>query len=383
MRDKRRPGGSRVGCGFEHKVRVGVIGIGFGQQVHVPAFRGNERCEVVGICASTQERARAVASRLEIPKAYGDWRELIGDPEIDAVSISTPAAVQVNIVKAALEERKHVFCEKPLATSCEAARAMLTAANNAGTANMVDFEFPEVEEWMEAKRILTAGTLGHLRHVHVSWYVETYANRLQLRSWKTNTAEGGGTLNGFVSHCFYYLEWLFGPVRKVWAGLFHDCESGSKIVPQGDTLAIVCLELDTGTPVSVSVGSNAFLGTGHRVEVYGDAGTLVLENRGSDYVGGFNLLLGTRETNCLKPVGLPRRLSVGGQDGRVVAVGRLVERFVRWILTGSPEVPSFADGYRVQVLLEAARASHGDGTWWSVLPSGPERDQRCRTWAKV
>ena len=59
---------------------VGVIGIGFGRQVHVPAFGQDSRCVVRAICASNLERARKAASELGIEKAIGDWRELVADP---------------------------------------------------------------------------------------------------------------------------------------------------------------------------------------------------------------------------------------------------------------------------------------------------------------
>ena len=199
----------------DRKLRVGVIGIGFGQHVHVPAFRADGRCEVAALCASTLERAQRVALRLEIQKAYGDWRRLIDDKEIDAVAISTPPALQATIATAALSVNKHVFCEKPMAASRDAAIAMVAAAEKSGSANMVDFELPEINEWIQAKEILNASTLGRLRHIHVAWYVETYANQHRLLSWKTCTEQGGGTLNSFVSHCFYYLEWLVGPIRKM------------------------------------------------------------------------------------------------------------------------------------------------------------------------
>jgi predicted dehydrogenase len=345
------------------KLKVGVVGIGFGQQVIIPAFRADARCEVVALCAKTPERARRVADRLGVPRAHGDWREIVADSEIGAIAVAAPPLVQPAVVMAALARRKHVFCEKPLATSREAAAEMLAAARRSGMAHMVDFEFPEIEVWREAKRILDTGVLGRLRHGVVSWQVETYASRMGLKSWKTSPEEGGGTLNLFVSHIFYYLEWLLGPIERLTARLF--ALPGSRGEACGDTVAVLCVEGASGTPVSVSVSSNAFLGTGHRVELYGEEGSLILENPTSDYVSGFRLLHGVRETGRLEAVHGEYPASPE-KDGRVIAVGRLVERFITWAQDGIPSTPTLEDGYRIQCLLDVARRAHTAGAWMGM-----------------
>ena len=96
-------------------LRVAVIGVGFGQQVHVPAFRADPRCEVTTLCASNEAKAAEIAGRLNVPRASGDWRAVIADSEIDAVSIAVPPCLQSQIALEALEHGKAVFCEKPLA----------------------------------------------------------------------------------------------------------------------------------------------------------------------------------------------------------------------------------------------------------------------------
>ena len=182
-------------------------------------------CELIGVAKwwpspPARERARAAADRLGVEKAYGDWREMVSSEEVDAISIATSPAIQTPIAIAALGQRKAVFCEKPLAASEQDARAMCAAAAEAGVANMVDFEFPEIEEWKRAKALIDSGGIGSLRQITVHWNVETWANRKRLDSWKTRTEDGGGTLGNFVSHVFYYLEWLAGPIADLSARLF-------------------------------------------------------------------------------------------------------------------------------------------------------------------
>ncbi len=344
-------------------LRVGIIGLGFGQRVLVPAFQLDRRYAVTALCATSVERARAAARSLGVPHAYGDWQAMVAAPDLDVIAVATPPAVQPDIIRAALAQRKHVFCEKPLATTREAAQALLAAARQAGVAHMVDFEFPEAEEWRRAKTFLERGTLGALRHAVVSWQMETYANRAGLSSWKTRADMGGGTLNLFVSHTFSYMEWLLGPVRCLSARLF---PAGAEPESDGnDTLAVLCLVMENGMPVSVTVSAQALFGNGHVVEVYGERASFVLENRTPDYVRGFTLRYGERGQSALAELPVEAWQSREG-DGRIGAVARLVQRLADWIETGRPSRPSLEEGYRVQCLLEAARESSETKRWVDV-----------------
>src|ERR1035438_1462442 len=75
-------------------VTIGIVGAGFGQQVHAPAFKSLPGCELGAICASHLERARKAAQTLGIPKATDDWRELVADPDIHALALAVPPSLQ-------------------------------------------------------------------------------------------------------------------------------------------------------------------------------------------------------------------------------------------------------------------------------------------------
>src|SRR5262245_379569 len=108
-------------------LRVGVVGLGYGRRVLVPAFQAHPRCQVVGVCGRRVDLARETAAELGV-RAYDSWRALIDDPHVDAVAVATPSDSHDTIAVAALERGKHVFCEKPLAASLDGARRMEAAA---------------------------------------------------------------------------------------------------------------------------------------------------------------------------------------------------------------------------------------------------------------
>jgi predicted dehydrogenase len=135
-----------------------------------------------------------------------------------------------------------------------------------------------------------------------------------------------------------------------------------------DTADFMLLEMASGVPVTVSVGTHSFLGNGHRLTFYGSRGTLVLENKTQDYIHGFRLSEGLRPAKCFKditpPEGSARRKS--SKDGRIAAVGGIAGRFLDWIKTGKPARPDFRDGLRVQRLLELAFESSRKNLWVNV-----------------
>ena len=337
-------------------VSIGVIGLGFGQQVHVPAFRAAGGV-VAAICARQLERAQTAARELKIPKACGDWRELIADTEIEAISVAVPPPAQAAIVLAAVQTGKHVFCEKPLATSGEQARQIYAEANKAGVVHAMDFIFPEIEAWRKTRELLNDSSLGHLRHAALTWRLETYAHRAKVDNWKRDAAAGGGTLGNFASHTLHYLEWFFGPITRLTAKLSPD---GGK----AEARVEAWMEFAAGFSATVSVAADAFLGSGHRLEVYGEDGSLVLENKTADWARGFTLATGTRQIGKLVPVEVATEESQA--DGRIYPVSRIARRFLEAIRSGREATPNLRDGCRVQALMDAIRVADQGGSWQAV-----------------
>ena len=110
-------------------IRLGIVGTNYGRTVQLPAFRADPRCEVVALAGSNAARTAELARADNIPKAYGDWRALVEDSNVQAVAIATLPSLQAQIAIRALELGKPVFAEKPLASDLGAARAMLKQAS--------------------------------------------------------------------------------------------------------------------------------------------------------------------------------------------------------------------------------------------------------------
>ena len=98
----------------DRPVRWGVLATGKIADAVVPDLLGLDECEVVAVASRRQESADTFAARHGIPTAYGDYRSLVADPDVDVVYVATPHALHREHVELAFEAGKAVLCEKPL-----------------------------------------------------------------------------------------------------------------------------------------------------------------------------------------------------------------------------------------------------------------------------
>ena len=342
-------------------IRLGIVGTNYGRTVQLPAFRADQRCQVVALAGSNAARTAELARAVDVPKAYGNWRALVDDDDVQAVAIATLPSLQAQIAIRALELSKPVFAEKPMAGTLADARAMLRQAALSRRPTMIDFNFHQIVAWQRAKAMLGAHAIGALRHVTVHWHVESRAIQLRMRNWKTVGDDGGGVLGNFISHCFHYLEWFCGPIARLSARV-----SGLPGDGELETTVAMALQLAAGALVSLSMSCASYLGIGHRIEFFGEDGTLVLHNPSADYMRGFELWHAKRSAPLMR-IAADDPADAKYPDGRIAPVSRLAKIFFDAIEDGGTATPGFAEGYRVQLLIDAARRSHQQGVWIDVV----------------
>jgi predicted dehydrogenase len=344
-------------------IGVGIVGCNYGRTVLVPAFRHDSRCEVVALAGTDEGRTVGLARAANVVRGFGAWQELVEHPDVAVVAIAVPPHLQSAIACRALELGKPVFLEKPLAADLTGARVILEGARRSARPTIIDFNFPELPPWQRAKEMFDAGAIGRLLNVVVTWNFENRATRLRLDSWKTRGDGGGGLLGNFVSHCFYNLEWLCGPISGLTARVFALSDRNA------DGSIALAISFASGAGGSLQVSCASFLGSGHRIELYGEDGALVLSNPTADYFRGFELRLGRHGDDVLEAVVMDNVGEAQITDSRIAPVRRLVQRFLDACETGGCPAPSVAEGYRVQCLLDAARCAYASGRWIETAPS--------------
>lgn len=343
---------------------VGVVGLGFGANVHVPGWRllAPLGVRLAAVCARDGEQAAQVAAAAGVPSAFRDWRELVEDERVSIVSVASPPATHREIVIAALRARKAVLCEKPLGLDSSEAAELAAAAETAGVPALVNFSYRAVPAFRYARGLVERGDLGRILRIEVSWHVGTRLGAL-TPSWKDHAAAGGGALASFAVHALDYVEWLAGPARRVLGRLDTHFAGGDS-----DDACAILLELASGASALISVSTVSVGGRTHRVELRGERGRLTLENLDPrDHVRPFTATAVSatgRVLPALPPV--PPFRAAEDADGRVEPFAAHAAEIVAALREGRSCEPSFASAVRAHRLLDAVRASAGSGRWERV-----------------
>ena len=148
-------------------VGMGVIGAGVWGNIHCTTYKNIPNAELVAVCDIVPERAKAFAEKYGARRWYTDYREMLADPEIDAVGVVTPDYTHKQPVLDACAAGKHVLVEKPMATSLEDAIEMNEAAEKAGVILMPDFHNRWNPCFVTAMESIDDGTLGAPRYVSI------------------------------------------------------------------------------------------------------------------------------------------------------------------------------------------------------------------------
>lgn len=349
-----------------NKIRVGVIGVGFGTSVQVPGFQAHPDTEVVAVCSARPERAQAAAQRFRVPHAFSDYHQLLELGDLDAVSIVTPPAYHHQMSLDALAAGKHLLCEKPMARSLQEAREMEGAAQGSGLVCMIDHEFRFYPARTRMDELIQEGYLGDLHLLHIYAIGGMRADPARPWNWWSSRAEAGGHLGALGSHYIDSTRRWFGEISSVLGQLDTVVKerplpsSGEMRPVDADDGFTLLLRLASGARVSVVATSAAHAPAGNRFEAYGTRGTLAVDRQ--------ELLWGAAAgATALEELPIPQplltRFGDYPQNSPVGAFIQLVDIFIQGIREGTAVAPSFTDGLKVQETMEAAHRSHAERRW--------------------
>src|SRR6476619_1365504 len=152
------------------KIKAGIIGTGFIGPAHVEALRRLWFVEVTAVAERGDDLAQAKAKQMSIPKAYGDYRKMLADPEIQVVHNCTPNHLHFAINKEILAAKKHIISEKPLAMTSAESRELVKLAKEAGVVNAINFNYRYMPLVQQARQMCqAAGDVGRIYAVHGSY----------------------------------------------------------------------------------------------------------------------------------------------------------------------------------------------------------------------
>ena len=172
------------------KIKTGIIGSGFIGPAHIEALRRLGFVEVIALADVDEKTARAKAGRLNIPSAYGNYRELLKNKDIDAIHNCTPNYLHFRVTKDALLAEKHVVSEKPLAMNSGESERLVSLAKKMNLVNAVDFNYRFYPLIQEAKEMVRTNRLGKIYAVHGS-YLQDWLLLETDYNWRLDAKLGG------------------------------------------------------------------------------------------------------------------------------------------------------------------------------------------------
>lgn len=254
----------------EAAVRWGLIGCGdIAEKRVAPALREAPGSRLVAVARARAVLAADFAARHGAARSHADWRELIQDPEIDAVYVATPVRLHAEQACAAAEAGKHVLCEKPMALSvAECERIVIAAKSNGVRLGVAYYRhlYPVVRRLRE---LLASGELGRPVFTQVQAFEYFDPPPGHPRAWLLRRSEsGGGPMMDFGCHRIEILLDLFGPVEQV-----HGFPANVRFRERGvEDTCVAHIRFESGAAAVLSV-SHATRESRDTLELFGNEGS--------------------------------------------------------------------------------------------------------------
>lgn len=360
----------------QQMIRIGIVGAGFARSTQIPGFRNCAGAQITAITSRHREHAASVAQEFGIEHVASDWRELVQRDDVDLVSVVTPPATHMEITLAALDNGKAVLCEKPMAMNASEARRMTDRASEAGVLALIDHELRFLNNRQKMFAMVRSGAIGNVRHCNYL-FLSDYRGVLDRPwDWWSDVSMGGGTLGALGSHAIDSFRWLLGAeISQVCCMLSthiatrpDKASSTVREVTSDDAAKLMLRFADSGfTKKTTGTISLSVVEPGkyeNRFEVFGSKGALMVEESGKLWhapLGAADWRPVEVEQNPVAEGMKPSSWSGGftAFSGAIVAALQAGQTTVEGAAT-------FEDGYRTQLVLDAARRSNDSGCFERV-----------------
>jgi len=372
----------------KRKISIGLIGSGFMGKSHALGFATARRVfdlpfeiDLAILADINTTLADRAAGALGFGRSTGNWRDLLTDPDVDVIDITTPNTLHHEMALAAIAAGKHVYCEKPLAPTGAQAKEMADAAEASGLATQVGFNYLKNPMVALAKEIIVSGEIGEVRTfrgIHAEDYM---ADPRAPWTWRLDPAGGGGALADIGSHILATARHLVGPISSLMA----DVETLIRERPirtgatetravEVDDVARIFVRFANGASGTLEANWTAMgRKMRHDFEIYGSKGTILFTQErlnelqvyyAEDRTGrrGFRTIFAAPEHEPYGAFCVAPGHQIGFNDLKAIEV----RDFLEAVAGGSPKGPGFREGYEIQRLVQLAYRSSAEKGWLEV-----------------
>ena len=376
------------------EIGIGILGFGFMGRTHtyglinLPLFYDCPfRVKHISICnpsAGKREMAKATGYYRRVVE---DYRELVEDPEIDAICVASPNGAHLEQLEAAIGANKHIYCDKPVVGNVAEAASLekiLERANYTGKHQMV-LQYRFFPAVMRAKQLVEEGFVGRVAHYRAAYLHSSNIDAAKALHWKSDRSRGGGGVFFDMGvHVIDLMSYLVGDVAGISAvsTTFHEkrpsAETGKLVSVDTDDATLSLIRHRNGAIGSLEASKVA---TGScdelRFEIHGEHGAMrfnlmepnwleVYDMR--DKAGPLGGNRGFKKIECAQQYPKPAT----GFPNPKVTIGWLrahmhcMFNFLECIAEDRAPNPSLHDGIYLQRVLEAGERAARRGTWVAV-----------------
>jgi predicted dehydrogenase len=354
-----------------NRLRVGFIGAGgrWGPWAHAPALQGLPETEIYAVCTAHADTAQAAADKYGVKHAYSDVKAMGADPQVEAALVAVRVPAHYKLSKDALEAGKPVYCEWPLGANTKEAEELAALARKMKLPTMVGLQRRASPAYMYLRELVKDGYVGQVLSVNMALMNSGVLTRTSDRTWQRDVTLGANTLTITFGHVLDALCMVVGELTEVSAVVstqvpqwFESDTKKTVDVTSPDNIMIQG-RLEGGAVVSANVGVHPYLGSGHRFEIYGKEGTLMMIGGGeAGQEVNRKIMGGKKDDKALQELPVPERLKwvpeAVRKEGRAYDVGQMWVNFAKAIRGGTPVAPDFDHAVRRHRTLDAiVRAS--------------------------
>ncbi len=354
-----------------NRIRTGFIGLNpdshWAATAHIPALELlSDDFEITGVANTTPESARATADALNLPHAFENAKALVQSPEVDLVVVTVKVPHHFELVKAALEAGKHVYCEHPLGKDLEETKKLAELAESKGVVAVVGTQMVNAPEVIYLKQLIDEGYIGKVLSTTLigsggNWSNETIDEYYYL----FDKANGANMLTIPLGHTLAGLTSVLGEFDTVKATMANNfptvklTDTGKEKPKTAEDQIMAIGTLQNGAAVSVHYRGGISKGTNLLWEINGTEGDIqVTGASGHGQMVQLSIHGAKRNEEELKALNPPAEMYEGLPDNSIVRnVARIYALLADDIRNNTRNAPTFQSAVKLHELLNAIEES--------------------------
>jgi predicted dehydrogenase len=334
----------------------------------VPAIHALSELELKAVCTAHEDTASASKEEFNAELGFHNFEAMVSHPDIDLVSVVVRVPGHYDLVMAALEAGKDVFCEWPLGANLAQAEEMARLASESKLRTAVGLQARSNPAYMYARELVQDGYVGEVVSARFSGVGEATTRRGNGRIWQGDRKNGANTLTITSGHSIDALNFILGDFEEVSARLatriteWFNTDTGETMQVDSPDWISVSGRLVGGAEVSFLTTTVPHNPSGHHFEIYGREGTLAVTgdspNTGSAQVHG------SRGDEPLAPMETPEKFKLvppGTPSGSPLNVAQAYARLADAWGSGNEFQPDFAHAVKLHTLIAAIEQSAEEG----------------------